>query len=399
MKTGWTVWLAASLLAASATAGAAQTVTRDRGAMHHEQIFQKTTVDERHAASRGSSARGQAMARIATQGYGGRNGPYANPYRTYPPSCMADPLPMTPIGPVYRRDMDMASWNQNLGGYVREEVTVMIWRVPCSSSNYYNAVTLLRIQRDDDYEGDTNQYVVFPGVRLAQGDVDFDDPYGFDLPRLAPEPNTIVSWTPVDSAMVDSTTYVLEAFPLPDRPFFDYAAGFSLRMDNFINDGGRHQYVINVPPYDPSDYATANDPLPINGYMSANYYDPLHSGEGMVVNILEKPSQGVYQLAFKWFTFGPDGQPFWITGTQQVTPGQRLVTVRQAGYLDDGGFAGDFGSQAAAHAWGTVTFSWDDCNHLTISYNSRDGLPSHVPQGSGTLDWTRIANTNGLTCE
>lgn len=400
MKTTPIIFLAGLLMAMAVPASAAQqTVQRDTVGAHAAQTEQKQVLDRRNA----SSQRTGKMTYALGEGYGGSNGPYANPYRAYPPSCMADPLPATPTGPLYKKQLDLAAYNSSLHGDVRETVTVTIWRVPCSSSSNSpwidSAITLMRIQRSSTYEGDTNQVVYFPGVHVAQGSVDFDDASGDDLPRLAPEPNTIVSWTPVDSALVDSTTYVLDAYPIPNRPLLDYTQGFALRLDNFIT-SGTNQYIINVPPYVPSagGYPTAGEPLPINGYMTNNYYDPTHSGEGMMVQVYESPGSGLYSLQFNWFTYGPDGKPFWITGDAQVQPGARSVTA-QAGYRDGGGFAGDFGSQAPVHFWGTITFQWNNCNRMQFSYQAKSGLPSFVPQGSGTLIWHRLGHTNGLTCE
>ncbi len=396
------LWILAGLLASVSMSGhAAQLVQRDTHAAQSAQVEQKRIVDLRNAPR--SSSHGMTYA--LGEGFGGTNGPYANPYRTYPPSCIADPLPATPTGPVYKAQVDMASYNRSLGGAVREPVTVSIWRIPCSSSSLSpwpdSAVTLLRIQRSSSHEGDTNQYVYFPGVHVAQGSVAFDDVDGHDLARLAPEPNTIVSWTPVDSAMVDSTTYVLEDYPISSFPYLDYTQAFKLRLDNFIDDNKPNQYVINVPAYHPTtaDYPTVNEPLPINGYMSSNYYNRAHSGEGMNIQVFEQPTHGVYQLSFTWFTYGPDGTPFWIVGDEALQPGARSVTVSRASYLDNGGFAGNFGARADLHQWGSVTLEWLDCFTVRISFQSDAGLPSDVPQGNGTLTWTRIANVNGLTCE
>ena len=97
--------------------------------------------------------------------------------------------------------------------------------------------------------------------------------------------------------------------------------------------------------------------------------------------------------------FGPDGMPFWLFGDQSFQPGERAVTVGDVGYLDNGGFAGNFGSRADAHRWGSISFQWIDCNTMEFSYQSQSGLPGTVPQGNGTRTWTRIANVNGLTCE
>jgi hypothetical protein len=386
--------LAFALIAFVAAPAAARTVVRDTAAIHAEQAA------ERAAQHRAPKARGGRIVYALGDGFGGENGPYANPYRTYPPSCMADPLPDTPTGPVWSASIDMASYLPAYDGYVREPVTISVWRVPCSSSDANHAITLMRIQRQSANDGRTDQYVVFPGVRVAQGSIAFDDANGYDLPRLAIEPNTIVSLTQVDDAMIDSTTYVLEDFPLSDRPAFDYTKAFALRFDNFVNDGKTHQYVINVPAYVPNatDYPTASEPLPISGYMTNNWYDSAHSGEGLTVQVYEQQAQGQLVVGINWFTFGPDGKPYWLTGSGVIQPGARSATL-QVGYRDDGGFAGDFGSTAATHLWGTLTMQFASCNDMQFTYQSQAGLPDDVPQGGGTRTWHPVAVANGTTCE
>lgn len=384
---------AAISLAMPTFASAAQ-VTRDTQAVRAEQATTRATLDKaRH--SRQTETLG---ARALGEGVGGENGPYANPYRVYPPSCMADPLPADPSGPVWSGFIDLAAYNQNLNGFVREEVEILIWRVPCSSDAYDKAITLMRIQRSNAHEGDTNQYIAFPGVRAEQDPVQFDDPNGHDVPRFAVEPNTIITMVSVDAAMVYSTTYVLETFPLSDRLPFDYTLAFSLRLDNFISDGNARQYIFEIPDYVPtsSSYPTAFMPLPINGYMSTGWYDPAHSGEGMIVSVYE--TAGGYMYAFNWFTYGPDGRPFWLTGNAGYLPGSRSVTV-PVFYRDNGGFSGNFGSASSAHPWGSLTVEYSDCNHMQLSFSADAGLPAFVPSGSGNRDWVRVANVNGLTCE
>ncbi len=393
MKAITPILLACAMLCFAANSHAGQGLERDAQAIHQARVQQSLHVSQRHAAQQ----KQHALTGLG-DGYGGSNGPYANPYREYPPSCMADPLPTVPSGPVYSKIITLAAYNYEYG-WAREDVEVMIWRVPCSSSgNHPNAITLMRIRRADSLDGNFVQYAAFPGLSVAQGSVGFDDPDNYDQPRVAEEPNTIVAWTPVDASIFFSTTYVLEAWPLPEAPLFDYTQAFQIRFDNYLPDGPR-QFIINVPAYRQSNYADATKPLPINGYMSSAYYDPAHSGEGMAIQVYETPGNGSYMLSFNWYTFGPDGKPFWITGTAGVQPGARTAMASEVGYADNGGFAGNFGDSADRHPWGSVSFEWPDCNRVIIHFQSRDDLPDDVPQGSGTRHWSRIANVNGLTCE
>lgn len=381
-------------LAASAFA-AEQTVERNLDAVRATQASQQANLlRSRHLSGSNSSAMPSALG----EGVGGENGPYANPYRTYPPSCMADPLPAEPTGPTWEARIGLSAWNQSLGGYVRENVDIIFWRVACSSDAYAKSITLMRIERDPGFEGDVNQYILFPGVRVAQGSVGFDDPDAFDVPRTAVEPNTIITNVAVDAPMVYSTTYVLEDYPFPNRPAFDYGLAFDIRLDNFINDGQPRQYIFELPDYVPtqSSYPSAFEPIFINGYLSTGWYTPQHSGEGIYTNVLD--IGGSYLMVMTWYTYGPDGEAYWLTGSAEAPPGSRSVTVPMY-YRDNGGFAGNFGDSTDAHEWGSVTAEFSDCNHMQFSFQSNGGLPSTVPAGSGSREWVRVGNINGLTCE
>lgn len=381
-------------------ASAAPQTARNTAAVHAEQLAVQAR-QVRAASQTGEHTRGTAglLGGVLGGGIGGENGPYANPYRAYPPSCMADPLPSTPSGPTVSRNIDLAAWVPSAGQYVREAVTVTFWRVPCSSSVSPHAITLMRIQRSDAYDGSTNEYPVFPGIRVAQGDTDFDDPAGNDFVRVALEPNTIISDVIGDSPVVYSTTYVLENYAIAGQPTFDFNDAFQVRLDNFFS-VGTAQYVLNIPAYEPDadSYPTAFQPLPINGYMTSDYYTPEHSGEGIILQVFENPTANNYTLQLAWYTFGSDGQPLWLIGGAIVEPGTRVLEVPLQ-YRDNGGFAGDFGQMADHHDWGTVTLQFPNCNRMEFTFQSQDGLPSWVPQGSGQRTWGRLANVNGLICE
>lgn len=401
MKTSLCFSLAVVCALVSTTALAANRATpRDMPAVHADQIALQgllehagTPATKFHALSAGVTASATAST------FGGTNGPYANPFRAYPPSCVADPLPSTPSGPTVSQNIDLAAYVPAVQGYVREAVTATLWRVPCSSSATAQSVTFMRIQRSAANDGRIDQYILFPAVRVQQGDIKFDDTNSDSLVRIATEPNTVLSAAGADAAMINSTTYVLENFAIDGRTAFDFNQPFQLRLDNYFTTGTR-QYIFSMPAYNPttSSYPDAFQPLPINGYMTSDYYDMAHSGEGAVVQVFEVPQAGQYQLQLSWFTYGPDGRPFWLSGGARFDPGTRVANVAMS-YLDNGGFAGDFGAKADRHPWGTMSLQFSDCNHMYFTFQSQGGLPDTVPQGSGTRTWVRLANVNGLTCE
>ncbi len=324
----------------------------------------------------------------------------ANGFRAYPPSCLSDPLPDTPTAPAYSTLMDLAEIDPSTKAYVVETVTITLWRVACSSSNAatsgYKSATLMRIQRQAQYEGHTNQFPLFPGVRVSQNGVAFDDPSFRDLVRLPVEPNTVISTTYVDDPIVNSTTYVLEYLPSSVSDTQNFNSAFNMRFDNFFNGG---QIFLGVPAYAPTQatYPAAFQAQPLSGYLSGNYYDPNHSGEGINIEV-DELANGSRVLFFAWFTYDDLGFPYWISGSSGFNAGDNYVSV-PTGYSSNGGFAGAFGAKAPQTLWGNVAFSFPDCNHVTMQYASVSGLPAHTPNGTGMLNWQRLTTLNGLTCE
>jgi hypothetical protein len=333
--------------------------------------------------------------------------PSNHAHRAYPPSCLGAPLPDQSSGPVYSTHVNL--YNPDAQGGV-EDVTATIWRIACSSSGQHqpynsdglqNAVTLLRLDRGPGRDGDTTSFPDFPDVRVAQGGIAFDDPGQRDFVRLATDPNTFVADTSVASPLPYSTTFVLENYPFRGAAQFNFNFGFELRIDPGLGAGEIRS--IRVPAYSPGtrSYPAAFQPLPITGYLTSNWYDPAHSGEGMVVQVFESPGAGGAnrQLAFDWFTFDAAGRPFWIAGNAAVRSDAPAYITVPAFYFGNGGFAGNFGARADALSWGEVRLEFADCNRLTVYYSGNQGLPAGVPGGSGTLHYQRLGNVNGLACE
>jgi len=334
--------------------------------------------------------------------------------RAYPASCFSDGLPQTvnslpstPSGTLYGGTVTLYAVNtaDNTKVYT-EDVTITIFRVPCSSSGdklAYNpdggpvSATLMRIQRQAQYDHDAKYYPTFPGVRIAQGSIAFDNPSFLDYVRVAPEPNTVVSDTLIDSSVIDSVTYLLENYPYQGTGFFDFNNAFSIRFDNFIS-GGTHQYIFNIPAYSPSQgaYPGAFAPLPINGYLTGSWYDPTHSGEGILTQVFDV--NGTTRVfAMTWYTFDNTGLPFWLFGTAQFSIGATSINNMQVYYRTGGGFAGNFTPGFPQPSWGTMSVNFPDCNHMVFNYNGNG--PSSGPSGQGQKKWQRIGSINSLACQ
>jgi hypothetical protein len=329
--------------------------------------------------------------------------PTANPFRAYPPSCAADPLPDLASGTTWSARVPLLATDNN-GTLYTENVTVTVWRLACSSSGHAmtynptgadNAITLMRIDRDSNFDHDTSIFPTFPLVEASQGGSGFGTQAS--LVRVAMEPNTVISDTSFDSPIVDSTTYVLENDPYQGSGYFTYSDGFTLRIDPQVS--GVAPVDISVPAYSPtqSTYPDAFNPLPIDGYMGTSWYDPTHSGEGMLAEVIDN-ADGTRTFFASWYTYDPSGLPFWITAQGVFAIG--AASVDATGYYQTGGgFAGNFGSSTTQHIWGTLTFSFPNCGKMDFSYNGQTDAQTNGPGGNGSRIWSRVADNNGMPCE
>ena len=330
----------------------------------------------------------------------------ANPYRAYPPSCLADPLPTTPVQPATSFPMQLYTRDSLGNAAPAETVTITLWRVACSSSGNHtpyntdgghNAALLMRIDRDSTVDGQGDVFPTFPSIYSNQGNTTGN------LVRAAMEPNTVVSDGPYDAPVIVSTTYVLENYPYADFGFTYFDYDFTLVIDPAFDSNCTGCQSLDINGYQPTqgDYPAAFQNVPIDGYMSSAYYDPAHGGEGFLVDVYDNPGGATRTVFAAWYTYDPLGLPFWLVAQGSVQVGSNAMTGQPVYYFTDGGFAGDFGATSTLHNWGTISMSWSDCNTLNFTFNGATD-PSVVaqgPSGSGTRTWTRISDINGLSCE
>ncbi|MBL0162197.1 MAG: hypothetical protein IPP82_00745 [Xanthomonadales bacterium] len=353
-----------------------------------EQISHRKLLMERGAMTRPKSADSVASATPAL--------PRINTLAVYPPSCMADPLPDQVSGPSYSRNVSLAAYNGNSGQVDSTEiVTITIWRVACSSSEFFNSATLMRIHRNSNSQ---TTYPLFPAIRVSQGSVSFNDSdYPENIARVTIEPNTILSDTLVDTPILNDMTFVLENYDSTQTSVFDFNLPFSLRFDNLF--ASNNLFYIDVPLYDPNSgtYPDAFRDIPISGHLSTSWFTP-NSGEGIVMQVYERLNQpNTLVVAFTWSAYAPNGYPVFLVGQVDIPRGARTATAPL--YYTTGGSLGGSGPIDPAHPWGTTTVSFPDCNHMTLSYASNPGIPSYIPQGSGSRNWIRLGRLNGLNCE
>ena len=106
-------------------------------------------------------------------------GPHQNPFRAYPPSCLADPLPTVPSGPtwIFSTQLPLDS-NVLPSGWETEQVT--FWRVPCAGAK---SALLGRIDRPPN---DGSAVPTMPGFFVTTDS-------GSATARVSSEPNTVRS--------------------------------------------------------------------------------------------------------------------------------------------------------------------------------------------------------------
>lgn len=320
---------------------------------------------------------------------------YANPDRAYPPSCLSSPIPLgmwqndpkALFGQIKLIGDPYAGGNE---AAYSETVTIYVFRVACTSGL---SATLMEIDRPSNMEGNTSLYPTLPAVSVAQGGNNI-------YVRLANDPNTFFSTTYALNPLVNSDVFVLENF-YGGSIQLDYGNALTLTVDT-LNSADPNRYTnFALATYNPSLYPAASQPLPISGYMTGNWYDPNHSGEGIQVEVGELQASGSTfprYITIAWYTFDSTGVPYWLFGTGFFNAGDKTATV-QLGYSSGGSFAGSGSVAGAPQLWGTFNVQFADCNTMQFSYQSTTGLPAGVPTGSGTKTWQRLSQMNGLTCQ
>ena len=216
----------------------------------------------------------------------------------------------------------------------------------------------MRIDRDSTLEGNTTQFPTFPLLSATQGS-------NTNLVRAAMEPNTVVSDGPFDSPVYVSTTYVIENYPYTGYgyTFFDFA--HNLIIDPVIGGIGSQAVSVSI-----GDYTTnPTQNLPIDGYMSSAYYDPAHGGEGLVVEIYDNGDGATRTIFASWYTYDTVGLPFWLVAQASIPIGTNNIANVPVYYYTGGGFAGNFGATSTTNNWGTMSFSWPDCDTMGFTFD------------------------------
>jgi len=111
-----------------------------------------------------------------------------------------------------------------------------------------------------------------------------------------------------------------------------------------------------------------------------------HSGEGFMVDVTESN-----QLVAIWFTYDDAGNQMWLTGVAEDFDGTRATM--SVDEVTGPVFGPDFDSgDVVISDWGTISFTFDNCDEGTVHFNSTSGF------GSGVYEIVRVYNTEQQIC-
>ncbi len=133
-----------------------------------------------------------------------------------------------------------------------------------------------------------------------------------------------------------------------------------------------------------------HNPLPPErpeGQLSGSWYDPSHSGEGYVLEVLFDARVLVY-----WFSFDAEGNRRWFFGTGEIMDGKLIFD--QVFTTLGGTFGSEFDPETVeVIPWGSLELELK-CIEGTARFESEEeGFPA------GTLDLTRLTILDGLACK
>jgi hypothetical protein len=130
--------------------------------------------------------------------------------------------------------------------------------------------------------------------------------------------------------------------------------------------------------------------ITLDGYLSGSWYDPSQSGQGFDLDFTDQQNQ----LVAYWFSFTPDGKsPMWLYAQGTYDSSSNAVTIPVA-IVSGTRFSPNFNpADVQRTLWGTLTFTFSDCNHGNVSWNS-----TVSGYGSGSFPIVRLTRIRGTAC-
>ena len=133
--------------------------------------------------------------------------------------------------------------------------------------------------------------------------------------------------------------------------------------------------------------ATSSGNVPITPGFTGAWYDPTQSGHGIFLEVLPNNV-----LIAAWYTFTPDGtQQAWFVGTGPITNNTAVVSADLA---TGGAWIPNFDpTKIVNNPWGTLTFSFTDCNHGLVEFAS-----TYLNYGTNHMNLARLTQPASLAC-
>lgn len=165
---------------------------------------------------------------------------------------------------------------------------------------------------------------------------------------------------------------------------FNTAGTFAYHCDVHVNMGMTGSIVVQG--------AAPPTTVPITAGFSGAWYDPAQSGHGILLQVLSGAAPAPDQLVAYWYTFNPEGtQQAWFGGVGPINGDTAVVPVTQT---TGGRWIPNFDPSTIVNTpWGTLTFTFSDCNHGRVDFAS-----TVTGFGSDHMDLTRLTQLAGLSC-
>jgi hypothetical protein len=130
----------------------------------------------------------------------------------------------------------------------------------------------------------------------------------------------------------------------------------------------------------------STDPLKA---ITGTWYDPTHDGEGWLLEYLGNNTVLMY-----WFTYDNLGNQKWLLSVGNIDANH--VLNFDSSTMTNGTFFGERFNAANVNKfeWGTIQMIINDCNSITVSYDS----PLTI-YNQGMLNAQRLTNVDGIECQ
>ncbi|HSC09716.1 MAG TPA: choice-of-anchor Q domain-containing protein [Rhodanobacteraceae bacterium] len=137
----------------------------------------------------------------------------------------------------------------------------------------------------------------------------------------------------------------------------------------------------------PASSETLASTMAIDASFTGSWFDPAQSGHGLMLEVL--PDQRLLAL---WFAFTPAGnQQSWFGGVG--TYSGNTATINDVALPTGGSWIPNFDpATIVRNPWGTLKFTFADCDHGKVEFNSKDGY------GTGSMNLLRLTMPAGLSC-